>query len=133
MRYCADTWFILALFSNDATARSIISDAKTGRCELIIPVVVYTESIKKLMQRGIPTKKILDFFDMAESSRNISVVPIDRAIAREAATVSLTYAVPLIDAFVAATCRLLACHVLLTADRDYSLLAKHKYIKTRTW
>ncbi len=54
-------------------------------------------------------------------------------IAEEAAKVSRTFRVPLIDAFLAATAKVMDCHVLLSKDADFAILARRKYLKVRSW
>lgn len=58
---------------------------------------------------------------------------VDKAIARETARVSLTYSIPLVDSFVAATAKLLGSDAVLTADSDFKLLDKKKYVKSKAW
>ncbi len=53
--------------------------------------------------------------------------------AKEAAKVSLTNSLHLIDSLIAATCKLTGCDALLTADSDYKPLVKKKYLKVTSW
>ncbi len=133
MRYCADTWFLLALFGQDARSLAILDGAKHGKDWIVIPLIVYAETIKKLSQRGIPLEKVDGFFDAVESSEKIQLLYPDKLIAREAAKISLSHAVPLGDAFVASTAKLTGCDVLLSGDTDYALLVKRKYLKVQSW
>ena len=133
MKYCADTWYVLMLFRGDAKAIDLLKEAKIGKTEIIIPLVVYTESIRKLFQLGLPKQKILEFYEILATSRNISIVPLDRDIAMETASISHTFSLSIIDSFVAATTRLYSCDALLTADTDYKPLIKKKYLRTVSW
>ncbi len=133
MQYCADTWFMLYLFGKEPKALSILQEARKGQSTIIIPLVAYAETAKKLMQRAVKEQEIDEFFETVEQCRHVNLVYPDKKIAREAARVSLAYSVPLIDAFVAATFRMTGSHILLTADSDYELLAKRKYAKIQCW
>lgn len=133
MKYCGDTWFLLHLFEKDANAVALIEDTKRGKARFVIPMVAYAEAIKKLMQRGAPRDIIEQFFMAVEASEKVELTPVDKSVAEEAARVSLTFSVPLIDSMVAATARLTGCDVLLSGDSDYSLLAKRKYLKVQSW
>ena len=133
MKYCADTWFILALYGADETAKRILHDVKEGKTRLIIPIVVYSESWKKLLQKGISENDIERFYGSLLSSERIQIAMMDSTIAKEAAKISLHASIPLIDSMVAATCRLTDCHVLLSGDSDYIILQKKKYLKVQSW
>jgi len=133
MKYCADTWFLLTAFGKEQKATTLVEETKKGKARIIIPVVVFAETIKKLMQRGASREIINMFFSGIESSEKIEIAIADKATAVEAAHISLAYNVPLIDSFVAATCRLTGCDVLLSADTDYKLLVKRKYLKVQSW
>ena len=133
MNYCTDTWFILGVFDKDPKSLSCIQETKAGKMRLIIPMIVFAEATKKLMHRGVAAKSIEEFWDAIESSEKIDLINIDRQIAEEAAKVSLSYSVPLIDALVAATAKITDCATVFTADNDYNLLVKRKYLKTQHW
>lgn len=126
MRYCVDTWFLLALFDKDQKAIGILENAKYGKDWILIPLVVFAETIKKLFQRGIPEQKITEFFEAAEASEKVQIMYPEKEIAKEAAKISLMYAVPMLDSFVAATAKISHCDILISGDSDYSLLAKKK-------
>ena len=133
MKYCADTWFLLNAFSKDTKALVLIEETKRDKTRILVPVVVFAETIKKLMQRGATKEVINTFFAGIESSDKIELIVADKSIAKEAAQISLTCNVPMIDSFVAATCRLYDCDALLSADSDYQLLIKKKYLKVMSW
>ncbi len=133
MKYCADTWFILKAFSDDPRAVGLIEDARRGKTRIVIPIIVLAETIKKLMQGG-KSKLIIDqFFDGVIASEKISLVLVDREMAEEAARVSITYGLSLIDSFIAATANLTGCDILLSGDEDYDILVKRKYLKVQSW
>ncbi len=96
-------------------------------------MIVYAEATKKLLQKGISHSIIEDFFEGVEASEKIEMVIIDKLIAQEAAKVSLTFHVPLIDSLVASTAKLTGCDALLSGDADYELLVKRKYLKVQSW
>lgn len=133
MKYCTDTGFILALFSGNAHARTILSETRTGKIRLLIPIVVYAESIKKLLQQGISMKDISEFYEMVTSSEKVEISFLDRTIAQAAALLSLSSPLHMIDAFVAATARHTGCDALLASDNDYAPLAKKRYLKIQSW
>jgi len=133
MRYCADTWFILQAFDKNSTAISLITETKTEKTEIIIPMIVFIESYKKLFQCGVARETIELFFAGVEASEKIKLVTLDKAIGKEAAHISLSFHIPLIDALVAATARLTGCEVLLAKDSDYNPLMKRKYIKIKSF
>lgn len=95
--------------------------------------MVFAETIKKLMQKGASRQVVGSFMAAIESSEKIQVAIAEKTIAAEAANISLRHNVPLIDSFVAATCRLHECDVLLSADTDYQALVKQKYIRVKSW
>lgn len=68
-----------------------------------------------------------------EAYAKIRFIMLDKNIAREAARISLTYKVPLLDAFVAATSRISECNILLSGDKDHVLLSKQRYLKVQFW
>ena len=133
MKYCADTWFILQLFAKDSRSLALIKEARYGKAEIIIPVIVFAEATKKLLQRGIPFSFIDQFFTFVDASEKIEVSVLDKVIAQEAARISLSFQLPMIDSLVAATAKLSDCSILLTADSDYHLLIKRKYFKMQSW
>ena len=133
MKYCADTWFILNLFEKDIKSINILQEIKYGKANLVIPIVVYAEAIKKLLQKGISKEYINQFFSGVESSNKIKFSLIEKTIAIEAAKISLSYNLPLIDSFIAATCKLMDCDALLSGDEHYKSLIKRKYIKVYSW
>ncbi|MEK6867316.1 MAG: PIN domain-containing protein [Nanoarchaeota archaeon] len=133
MNYCADTWFLLMLFAKDPQAISLIKETKEGKATIIIPIIVFAETTKKLMQKGVSLLIIDEFFAAVEASEKIEFAFLDKAIAQEAARVSLSFQVPLIDSLVAATARLSGCQILLSADSDYASLVKRKYVKVQSW
>ncbi len=133
MRYCADTWFLLELFERDPRALLLFEEVKSGKDWLYISTIAYAETFKKLFHRGIPEDTIDAFFDRLAATSKSSLVTPDARIAKEAAKVSLTFRVPLIDAFIAATAKVLDCNVLLSKDADFAILARKKYLKVRSW
>ncbi len=133
MKYCADTWFILEAFSKNPQAVALIQETRAGKTRIVISIMVYAEASKKLMQRGISQDVIEQFFDGVEASEHVELILVDKAIAREAARLSLSFHVPLIDSVVAATCTLTGCDLLLSGDGDYEPLTKRRYLKLRSW
>ncbi len=133
MKYCADTWFMLELFGKNKSAISVFEETRLGKARIIIPMIVFAETTKKLLQKGVSQQLITDFFDNVEASQKVELVVIERAIANEAAHLSLSYNVPMIDSLVAATCRLTGCDILLAHDSDYQLLVKRRYVKLKSW
>ncbi len=133
MKYCADTWFMLEAFGKNPHALQLMQGTVTGKERVIIPIIVFVEATKKLLQRGISQNFIDEFFSTVEASEKVELFPLDKAIGQEAARISLSFHVPLIDSLVAATAKLTECDVLLGKDDDYQLLAKAKYLKIRNW
>ncbi len=133
MYYCADTWYLLKVFEHDKKALELLENAKYGKDRILIPLVVFAETTKKLLQRGIPQEKVDAFFDPVEVSEHIQFSFPDRRIATEAAHIALSFSLSLMDAFVAATARLSKCNILLSEDSDYGLLEKRNMIKTKSW
>ena len=124
---------MLSLFAKDPKARAILHDVKTGKSHLSIPIVVYAESVRKLLQRGVAKDPINEFFDGVESSIKVQISQLDKSIVYEGALLSVSYGLSLIDAFVAASAKLYKCDVLLAADTDYAVLVKKNYIKIQNW
>ncbi|MBI4145896.1 PIN domain-containing protein [Candidatus Woesearchaeota archaeon] len=133
MRYCADAWYLLGLFSHDQKAERIFRDVTHGKDMLLIPLTVFAETTKKLLQQGNKQEKIDLFFETVESSEKIKIIPPDKGIAREAARISLAHGLSMLDSFAAATAKISSADTLLTADADYAPLVKKKYIKTQSW
>ncbi len=133
MKYCADTWFILQAFSQNPKAIALIEETRAGKARIIIPILAFAESIKKLMQQGVSKDIINTFFEGVETSDKVELIMVDRAIAQEAARISHSYKLPLIDSIIAATANLTGCDLLLARDSDYDLLKKSKYIKISSW
>ena len=133
MRYCADTWFIIELFGKNPKALQYIYDAKVGKTRILVPIIVFAEATKKLLQRGISQKLVDEFFSGVEASDKIELVLLDKAISQEAAKISMSFSIPLIDALVAATSKLTGCDALLSGDEDYTLLIKNKYLKRESF
>lgn len=133
MKYCSDTWFILKLFEKDSKSMDFFGEIASGKNILIVPVIVFSESFKKLMQRGISEKLIDSFFESVDASERMEIIFIDKLIAKEAAKVSMTYSVPLIDALIASTAKLTDCDFVLTDDEHFKTLERKKYIKTKSW
>jgi len=86
-----------------------------------------------LLQKGCSQSDVDQFFSSVESSNKIEFLFMDKIIAREAAKISLSYDLSFMDSFVAASCKLSNCDVLLAADSDYRPLIKNKYIKLYFW
>ncbi len=133
MIYCTDSWFIIAAFNKDEKGVQLLRETKGGKTRLVIPMVVFAEATKKLMQRGTPKEAIDLFWAGVEASEKVTLIPLDRPIAEEAAKISLSFKLPLIDALIAATCKLTGCNALLTGDQDYRFLVKHRYLDVVGW
>lgn len=133
MRYCSDTWFLLMLFGKDNKAVELFQKIEREKDFLFVSFITYAETTKILFQRGHSESRINDFFINIEGTRKVNFIPIDKDISKESAKISLSYSIPLIDSIVAATAKLMNCHILLSADSDYLPLAKKKYIKVQSW
>ncbi len=133
MLYCADTWFILKLFEHDEKSRALVENTKYGKDKLIIPFVVFAEGTKKLLQKGISQENIDIFWTDIESSQNIILVFPTKELATKTAHISLSFSLSIMDSFVATTAIMMNCAILLSADGDYDLLQKKKYLKLLSW
>ncbi len=133
MKYCADTWFILEVLNKNQNGMRLFNESKTGNNRIIVPIVVYAESIKKSMQLGLPINQVSDFFETAKILGKIFIYSPNEETAKEAAKISLTNNLALIDSFVAATSKLMGCDILLAKDNDYKILEKKKYLKVMNW
>ena len=133
MIYCADTWFVLAAFDRDPKATQMLRGLQAGKDFLIVSYIVYSETFRKLYQRGIAEIDIQSFFGFLERTEKVQFIPLNDRIGREAAKISLTYSLSLIDACVVATAKMLDCDILLSKDSDYELLTKRKYLKVQSW
>lgn len=133
MIYCADSWFILMVFEKKEKSMQLLREARTGKTKIIIPLIVFAEATKKLLQRGIRETDIDFLWATLEAIENVKPMVMDKPIAREAAKISLSFKLPLIDAMIAATCKITGCHALLTGDQDYHLLVKQKYLDVVGW
>lgn len=133
MRYCTDTWYILKLSDRDVKAIELLNNVRFGKDELVIPIIVVSESYRKLLGKGVPENKIDSLFNEMEVVPKISVVEIDKDIAKEAAKVCLSHNVPLIDATIASTCKLLKCDFVLSDDDDLKKLHQRRYIRIKSW
>ncbi len=133
MIYCADTWFVLALFSGDDKAVKLVEEADSGKTTILIPIIVYAESIRKLLSRGESMKKIEYFYEGIKECVRIKIVALELDIAEEAAKISYSNSLSLVDSIIAATTKLLWCNILLSQDTDYNVLVKKKYLKVSGW
>lgn len=133
MHYCADTWFLLILFGKDSHAREILEGIKTGKDWLFIPYITYAETMKKLFQQGYSENDIKSFFELLENTKKVRFISAEKSISQEAAKISLSFDIPLIDAFIAATAKVTNCNILLAKDSDFDILKKRNYIKTQSW
>ena len=133
MNYCVDTWFLLKLLEKDQRAINYIQDAYRGKTRIIISTIVIAEVTRKLFQYGKNRAAVEFFISSLEETEKISIVTIDKRIASEAATISFTHGVPLIDSLIAATTKIYDCHALLAKDAHYSPLVKKRYIKLVNW
>jgi predicted nucleic acid-binding protein len=133
VKYCVDTGFLLATYQKDAKAMEILDGVRAGKDYCILPALSYAECIKKLIQRGVSEDIILGFLSHLMASPKFSFIPVDEAIAREAAKISLSSKLALIDSCIAATCKMTACNVLLSSDSDFAPLIKRKYLQVQSW
>jgi len=133
MLYCADTWFILKLFEEDIKAIELLENTKYGKDKIIIPLVVFTEGTKKLLQKSVSQERIDLFFQEVEASQNIILVYPTKELATKTAHISLSFSLSIMDAFVATTAILMNCPILLSSDADYDILKKKKYLKVQSW
>ena len=133
MRFCADTWFLMKLFSKDFKAESVLRGCEEGKDWLLIPLVVFAEMSKKMLEKGIPQIRIDEFFNDLETVEKVRISFPSKEIASEAARVALSHSLSLLDAFVAATAKLSSCEVLLSKDSDYKFAIKQKYLKLQSW
>lgn len=133
MRYCADTWYILKLFERDEKSIKIFDEIRFEKSEMIIPILVVSESLKKLLQRGISEKILDSFFETMDRSERIEIIFFDKLIAKEGAKISLSYSIPLIDSLIIATSKLTDCNLVLTDDGHFKKLEMGKLIKTKSW
>ncbi len=85
------------------------------------------------MQQGVSFQAIELFFQGIENTEEIVIVNLDKNIAQEAAKISLSNDLAMLDAFVAATAKTIGCEYILTKDSDYKHLIKRKYIKVKSW
>lgn len=133
MIYCADSWFILMVFEKKEKSIQLLREVRTGKAKIIIPIIVFAEATKKLLQRGVRQTDIDFLWAKIEAVENVKLALMDKPIAGEAAKISLSFKLPLIDALIAATCKITGCHALLTGDQDYQLLVKQKYLDVVGW
>ena len=133
MKYCADTWFLINLFERDNKARNLLKQVQTGKDWFFVSFVTYAETMKKLFQKGNSNDQINGFFHFISNTQKIRFIPPDTEIAKETAKISLSYGLPLIDSFVAATAKIMECEILLSGDSDFNILVKRKYLKVQSW
>jgi len=119
------------LFDKSAKAIQIIENVKYGKDFLVIPSVCIVETSRELARRGITQKNIDGYLDNLEVCRKIEFIYIDRDIAREAAKMSNSHNLPLVDAVIASTAKLLSC-IILSADGHIRLLHR-KYVDVISW
>lgn len=133
MKLCADTWFLLLLSEKEPRSLEILRGVISGKDELIVPMIVISETYRKLFERGTHEKVIESIFDELEQINKVQFIPIDKQIAIETSKVSFSFKVPLIDSVVVATSKLLRCHFLLGKDEDFKLLQKKGYVRLKYW
>lgn len=133
MRYCTDSWFLIALFQKEAKAVSIVENAKNKKDWLVIPIAAFSETAKKLLQIGAAKEDILEFLAIAESSERASLSALTKDIAWEAANIAHRFGIPLLDSFVAATAKICNADALLSGDEHFQPLKKAKYLSLVSW
>lgn len=133
MKYCADTWFLLKLSEKEPKAIDHLREVRTGKDELIVPMIVVSETYRKLFERGTSEKVIETIFSELEAVNKVEFLTMDKQIAIESAKVSFSNSVPLIDSVIAATYKLTKCDFVLTDDDDLKKLHKKKYLKIKNW
>lgn len=133
MQYCADTWFLLALYDRDTRARTLFENLESRKSWLVVSAIAYAETTKKLFQRGVTESTVRAFWTLLENTKKVQIVPVNNEVGAEAAKISLTYHLSLMDACVAATGKVMYCDILLSGDSDFDLIAKKKYIKVMSW
>jgi len=133
LKYCSDTWFLIKLYEKEEKAIEIIKEIRFGKGRLIIPAVVYTETGRKLMKRGVSLKDINAFFENLFNSNKIEFIVIDKSISDEVIKLCNSFNIAIMDSFIAASYKLFDCDFLLSGDSDYDLLVKHKYLKRKSW
>jgi len=133
MKFCSDTWFMIKLSEKDTKALEIKRSIIDGKDRLIVPSIVITELFKKFMKKGKRESDMDNFLRNLTASEKVKIIFLDEAVAREAAKVSITFNVPIVDSIIAATCKLSDCDKLLTDDSDFKILHKRKYLKVESW
>ena len=133
MRFCADTWFLISLTKKEEKAIKIMRNVIQGKDRLIIPSIVICEFFKKMFQKGKEGSKVDEIIREARASRNVEIVLLDENIAKEGAKVSFSHGIPTIDSIIAATCKILDCHFLLSDDPHFQKLVKKEYLKMKSW
>lgn len=132
MRYCADTWFFLRIVAKDPRALEVARQVREGAHGLLVPSVVGLELTRVLAQRGhLPQAQ--QVLDALPRTRNVHVVPVDLALARRAGELSAFYAVPSVDALVAATSIATGSDRLLSDDEHFEPLVAQRLLKTESW
>src|SRR3989338_2042775 len=84
MRYCADTWYLLALFDRDQHALRLFESLSRDKSFLFVSFIAYAETMRKLFQRGLSEKIIESFFTLIQNTGKVCFVAVDENIAREA-------------------------------------------------
>lgn len=133
MRLCADTWFLLLLSEKEPKSLDLLRGVISGKDELVVPMIVVSETYRKLFERGASEKLIESIFGELEQMNKVQFVPIDKQIAIETSKVSFSFKVPLIDSIVASTSKLFKCHFLLGKDEDFRFLQKKGYVRLKYW
>lgn len=133
MRYCADSWFLIALFQKDQKALSIIENAKLKKDWVFIPITALAETSKRLLQLGMAKEDILRFMDKTETSERVTLILFTKDIAWEAANIAHRYGIPLLDSFVAATAKTNNVDALISGDEHFLPLKKARYLSLLSW
>lgn len=133
MRYSADTGFLLALYGKDPKAGQVLRGLASGKDWHIISYICSAEFIKKLYQQGQPENKIKSFLERLKNMETCKFVGPEDHNAKEAANISFSYGITLVNAFVAATAIAVSCQILLSRDSDFQPLVNRKLLNVRSW
>ena len=133
MKRTADSWYILQLAVGNSRALHLLDRVRRKKDEqLIIPTVTIVELRRLTSRRGTLTE-LLALLEKLETQPGVSFVSCDKEMAHLAGSLSSTYALPSIDALVAATAILTESHALLSGDSHFKPLRKQNILKIESW
>ena len=128
MTYTADTYFFLQLKEKNPKALQLWHEIKTGKGQLVVPTIVFTELTRIMLREG-DSKPLKEFLAGTIASEKVLQCWLTTEFARKAGEVSYQYSMPTVDSIILATALLTEHTNVITADAHFNRPAKERIIR----